>query len=672
MGLFLRRIALVAAVALPSLFCAAQNWSNVGPDGGDARSFASDTAQPGHLFLGTTASWIYESMDDGDHWHLLSKVADTDSLVVDHIVVDESQPSHLLAGAWVMDRPDGGIFVSEDAGRHWRSVEDMQGQSVRALAQAPSDPKVFVAGTLRGVYESRDGGEHWALISPAGSTEIHEVESIAIDPAHPAILYAGTWHLPWKTEDGGITWRNIHRGVIDDSDVFSIILDPKRPETVYASACSGIYKSLNGGTIFRKVQGIPATARRTRVLMQDPTNRDVVYAGTTQGLYKTTDAGTVWERMTPDDIIINDIHISPKNPQHVLLATDRGGVLVSDDGMKTFHTSNRGFSQMQVAALAVDAQHPSSLYAGTLNGKRFGGVFFSLDNGATWVQHSDGLDGRDVYSLMNLDTGRLLAGTSHGVFQWTGTDWKNVGHLWKESTLQVRAVRSARHGKHLPAKMKAKTVADLDELMDGSVRGLAFAGSQWYAATSQGLYRSTDYEFAWRGGAVQGTTDFLNVSAKGRMVLANAGAQMYLSSDAGETWKALALPEGWKRARWVALDDYGQEWVGGRQGVAHSRDQGSTWEALRLPIVDISGLSYDPHLRRVLVTSYASTMIFGIDPTTMQWRWWNPGWRVHGAQAVKGGLIATTFLHGVVMQPAQPESARSESHGMGNLADSRE
>ena len=125
-----------------------------------------------------------------------------------------------------MDRPDGGIFVSEDAGRHWRSVEDMQGQSVRALAQAPSDPKVFVAGTLRGVYESRDGGEHWVLISPAGSTEIHEVESIAIDPAHPAILYAGTWHLPWKTEDGGITWRNIHRGVIDDSDVFSIILDP--------------------------------------------------------------------------------------------------------------------------------------------------------------------------------------------------------------------------------------------------------------------------------------------------------------------------------------------------------------------------------------------------------------------------------------------------------------
>ncbi len=137
-----------------------------------------------------------------------------------------------------------------------------RGQSIRALEQARSNPKIMVAGTLKGVYQSDDSGVHWKQISPAGSGEIHEVESIAIDPVDPKIIYAGTWHLPWKTTDGGANWRNItkEQGIIDDSDVFSIIIDPKQPSVVYLSACSGIYKSETGGEVFRKQQGIPNTA----------------------------------------------------------------------------------------------------------------------------------------------------------------------------------------------------------------------------------------------------------------------------------------------------------------------------------------------------------------------------------------------------------------------------
>ena len=104
------------------------------------------------------------------------------------------------------------------------------GSRFERLTAAPSDPKILVAGTLKGVYRSTDGGEHWQLISPEGSQEIHEVESIAIDPVDPQIIYAGTWHLPWKTTDGGEHWTNIKQGIIDDSDVFSIIVDPKDPK----------------------------------------------------------------------------------------------------------------------------------------------------------------------------------------------------------------------------------------------------------------------------------------------------------------------------------------------------------------------------------------------------------------------------------------------------------
>ena len=166
---------------------------------------------------------------------------------MDNILVDESDPKTLLVGTWVVDHPDGGLFISHDAGKSWTSVEGMKGQSIRALSQAPSDAKIFIAGTLKGVFRSEDSGVHWNQITPAGSMDLHEVESIAIDPKDPRTIYAGTWHLPWKTTDGGANWHNIKQGLIDDSDVFSIIIDPTVTSVVYTSACSGIYRSDTGG-----------------------------------------------------------------------------------------------------------------------------------------------------------------------------------------------------------------------------------------------------------------------------------------------------------------------------------------------------------------------------------------------------------------------------------------
>ena len=91
-----------------------------------------------------------------------------------------------------------------------RPSSELKGLSVLALANSASDPKMYVAGTLKGVYRSNDSGDHWTLISPPGSAEIHEVESIAIDPKDPKTIFAGTWHLPWKTTDGGATLDQHH------------------------------------------------------------------------------------------------------------------------------------------------------------------------------------------------------------------------------------------------------------------------------------------------------------------------------------------------------------------------------------------------------------------------------------------------------------------------------
>ena len=279
--------------SIPALH-AQDAFTVAGPDGGDARAFASVPGEPSHLYLGTTNSWLYESRDEGATWHRLAKLDHGDGFVIDHIVVDSAHPSTLYVGAW-KNNDDGGLWISHDAARTWTEVPLFKGQPVQALAEAPSDPRILFAGTLEGVYRSADSGITWTQISPPGSHEIHEIESLAVDPANPEIVYAGTWHLPWKTTDGGKTWRNIKQGIIEDSDVFSIIVDPGHSHIVYLSACSGIYKSEDAGLLFHKIQGIPSEARRTRVLMQDPENREIVYAGTTEGLYKTVDAGKTFD-----------------------------------------------------------------------------------------------------------------------------------------------------------------------------------------------------------------------------------------------------------------------------------------------------------------------------------------------------------------------------------------
>ncbi len=416
-------------------------WLPFGPDGGDARRFAADPRDHAHLYLGTANGWIYESHNSGESWKRLALLGKRDDLILKSIVVDPSDSKHVIVGAYAVDRPDGGLYITYDGGVSWISQAEMRGQSIRSLTVAPSDSNIWVAGSLKGVYRSTDGGKRWKLISPPDSTEIHEVESVAIDPKDPAVIYVGTWHLPWKTTDAGLNWTSIKNGIIDDSDVFSIIVDPAEPRTVYASACSGIYKSMDAGTIFSKVQGIPSTARRTRVLMQDPSHPTTVFAGTTEGLFRSEDAGRLWTRTTGPDIIVNDVYVQESDPRHVLIATDRGGVLSSEDGGDSFRSSNAGFSARQITSLRRDAMNPATLFVGVVNDKEWGGVFESGNGGVNWIQRSQGLGGRDVFSLGQAPDGTMIAGTAHGIYRLNlaSETWNRVEDMPK-ATLREQAV----------------------------------------------------------------------------------------------------------------------------------------------------------------------------------------------------------------------------------------
>jgi photosystem II stability/assembly factor-like uncharacterized protein len=623
-------------------------WQILGPDGGDVRSIAAVPGDPTHMYIGTTNSWIYESRDSGVHWSRLAKIEPSDDLIIDRIFVSSDQKKLIFAGGWKLDGNSGGLWVSTDSGEKWHAIPAMEGQSVRSLTQSISDPSQIFVGTLKGVYRSSDYGKNWSQISPAGSKEIHEVQSLAVDPKNPSIVYAGTWHLPWKTTDGGVTWNNVKQGLIDDSDVFSIIIDPANPQIVYVSACSGIYKSESAGALFHKIQGIPATARRTRVLMQDPIDHDTVYAGTTEGLYKTIDGGKNFKLMTASDVIVNGIYVNPLDHNKVLLATDRSGVLVSNDAGVTFSQSNIGFSQRKVEALLISHSQVEGIFAGVANDKNYGGVFYSSDEGASWKQLSAGLNELDVFVLTVVPDGRIFAGTEKGIYSLESTNslWKETGKIVNTST---KSVVSVVKGKKVT---KSVTVNLPPKSFTGAVHALDVKGDIWLAATSEGAFTSKDKGATWQGGPVLGIKDYKTAAVNGTSMAVANDTSLAVSKDSGATWTAVTLPATLSNLREVIFTPNGVLWVASRDGIYFFNAADSAWtEFSRFPMRGIDDIFYDSVHNRVLVSSRASDMISSIDPDTKTWKHYHTGYHVKLISTGTNHMYAASMYDGVLKGP---------------------
>ena len=597
-NVFRTSLLLLAVSLLSTALLASGPWQVLGPDGGDARSLAYDAHNPDHILLGTSTGQMFTSSDGGRTWSRLARLGG-DDYVLDHISVDPQDANRIYVSAWsAANQQTGEIFRTVDGGATWATVPVMHGKSIRAMAMYKADPKVLVAGALDGVYRTSDGGDTWQRLSPANSAEIKNIESIAVDPKDPNTVYAGTWHLAWKTSDGGANWQHINKGMIDDSDVFSVIVDHDNPSVVFASACSGIYKSETAGNLFAKIQGIPFSARRTRVLKQDPTNENIVYAGTTEGLWKTVDLGKVWKRVSSPDVVVNDVMVDPRDSNRVLLATDRSGVMASTDGASKWTTSNKGYAHRYVSAILADNKDASTLYVGVVNDREYGGVFYSKDAGKNWLQKAAGLGGKDVFALKQASSGQLIAGTNHGMYslERNGSEWHPMNVVVIETTVKT-PLKGTR-------KVVTKTSLKKSQL-ESRVNDLELGSGRWLAATTTGIYSSTDQGKTWKGGQVLGQLDFVTVRAEGATVIAATHSSVLVSNDSGSTWKMAGLPNYVVSIRGAAIVSGSQIMIASREGAFRSGDGGATWEHAvnGLPAKDITSVSFDSTHQRLLATS---------------------------------------------------------------------
>ena len=654
----INKLLIVLSVVLLAGCAWAGQWNALGPDGGDVRSLTFDPQNPDHIFLGTSTGSVFSSKDGGHSWSRFAHLGSGDDYVIDHLAINPKNPNQMFVAAWSVENQQAGdLFRSQDGGKSWEATSAMHGKSIRALSIAVSDANVLVAGALDGVYRSKDGGRNWDKISPAGA-EIKNIESLAIDPKSPDVIYAGTWHLAWKTADGGANWQHINKGMIDDSDVFSVIVDESNSSVVFASACSGIYKSESAGDLFQKIQGIPFSARRTRVLKQDPSHPEVVYAGTTEGLWKTADAGKTWKRVTGPEVVINDVLIDPRNSQRVLLATDRGGVLASDDGAQNFAASNHGYAHRYVTAILADKKDPSTLYVGVVNDREQGGVFVSHDGGQHWSQKSAGLDGRDVFSLKQAATGDLIAGTNRGMFELghNASVWSPINDIVEEKT-STRVVNGHR--------VSSKTA--VHSVLTARVSDLEVTPKRWLAATSAGLYSSSDEGKSWNGGAVLGKTDFVSVQAGDGLIALATRSNVLVSTDEGKTWQeSTGLSSYVNSIRNITVTPDKQILIASREGAFRSPNAGGGWEHMQngLPDKNISSISYDPSGSRLLATSTETGVVFESEDGGQSWhRGPDTGYPLRRISVVHGHFVGATPFDGVVVQPESEDRSASAAVG---------
>jgi photosystem II stability/assembly factor-like uncharacterized protein len=550
-----------------------QTWKPLGPGGGDVRALASDPSRPSVVYLGTTDGHIFGSDDAGRHWHLLGLAGAPHNAIVTAILVDPRNSDILFASTWTREKQGegGGIYRSSDGGRSWRA-SGLVGHAVRAFVAAPSDPDTLVAGALDGVFRSRNAGKNWEMLTPADDPELRNFDSLAVDPRDSEIIYAGTFHLPWKTTDGGRDWVAIHEGMIDDSDVLSLVVNSSNPEQVFASACSGIYRSEDAGAHWKRIQGMPDSSKRTLVIRFDPARATTLYAGTTDGLWKSTEGGARWLRVSPSDWVVNALAVLPTSDEsrsaHVLIGTEQQGVLVSDGSPEKFEPANEGFEHRRVISLTLDRENPGRLGAVLANAAD--PVVKTDDAGESWSPLGSGLASASVRRLFSTPAGWWAAVASGGLMRLDANSgqWIRDGLLVERGQTGTSGAANSVAGHAKPAEFRAV------------LNDLTFSEREWFAATEQGLFTSSDAGKSWSPlpfSSLALPVDSVRVSADGVKIRIVSSHGMVFSRDAGRSWKWRDLPLESHGALRLEVVDATTLLATSPSGLYISRDDGTTW-----------------------------------------------------------------------------------------------
>ena len=287
------------------------------------------------------------------------------------------------------------VRSSDDFGETWTSPERQNvrfpAESGQALAQIwqirpgrASEPDVVYCGVEpAALFQSRDGGDTWALVEGLSAHEHRPrwqpgggglcLHTIVLDPEdRDRMLIAISTGGVYRTEDGGKTWRARNSGVRAEfmpdkypefgQCVHKVVHHPSRPERLFLQNHWGLYRSDDWGDNWQDIaNGVPSDFGFA--MQMHPEDADTVYIIPLEAdvfrctpdaklrVYRTTNAGKKWKPLTDG--------------------------LPQEDAYETVLRD----------AMTADSLDPAGIYFGTRNGKLYG----SRDSGDSWREIADSL-----------------------------------------------------------------------------------------------------------------------------------------------------------------------------------------------------------------------------------------------------------------------------------------
>jgi photosystem II stability/assembly factor-like uncharacterized protein len=365
-----------------------------------------------------------------------------------------------------------------------------------------------------GLAQTSDARQ-WAALQyrEVGPYRGGRVTTVTGVPSEPTTFYMGsTGGGVWKTVDAGATWKNMTDHQIAVGSMGAVEVSQSDPKVVYAGTGSskirsnvsigrGVYKSVDAGRTWQFV-GLRDVGQIATIRV-NPTNADEVFVAATgnpftnskdRGVYRSEDGGKTWKQVLylTDALGAADLEMQPGHPE-VLFATMwhglrkpwtiisgslDGGIYKSMDSGATWKKLGGGLptGEFGRANVAIPASAPNTVWA-LIEAKPGQGLYRSDDAGATWklVNGADRLITRPFY----YDT--LGVDPNNAETVWVGDE------SWMKSTDGGKTFRNMRtpHGDNHDVWINPKNSMYMIQSNDGGANVSLDGGATWSSQLNQ-------------------------------------------------------------------------------------------------------------------------------------------------------------------------------------------
>lgn len=546
---------------------------------------------------------------------------------------------------WYAGAPAGGLWKTTNSGASWTTATDqLPTLGVSDVAVDPANTNVMYLGTGDcdasdshgvGVLKSVDGGITWSSTGLNFTVvQGRNVNRVNLLPGSSTIVFAATSVGLFRSSDAGVTWVRI----LSVNNIRDLEFKPTDPTIVYACSGTGFYRSTNAGLSFSLVAtGLPFSTTVNRLAIAvtpaDPSLVYVVYSDNSssgfKGLYRSNDSGQSFNLMADEPNLLGwdpnggdsggqgwytlSIAASPINPDEIVV----GGVNVwrSYDGGSSWDAIAHWYGAAGLPYVHADI-HDLAFYPGTNNiyAACDGGLFLSTDDGASFIDGSDGMqigqmyrlgcaatdpalviqgwqdNGCNLYAAGNWD--RVLGGDGMEAF----IDWSDAAFMYGESQ-NGGLSRSSNYG----ASFNGITSGITEDgnwvtpwCQDPITPTTLYAGFK-------NVWKSTNRGTSWTPISTfnsSGLSCLAVAPSDPNYIYASNGSTIYKTTDGGANWTTVSYPlSGTATVSYIAVSaaDPNRFWItrsGYSNGVKTYRtdDGGANWLdlALNLPNIPVN------------------------------------------------------------------------------------